>query len=103
MSFLAHLEQVISQVPGAIACALMGFDGITVETHQAEDASELELSTAWIEYSGVLGQLKQAAEQLKTGAMSEVTINTEKCVTFVRMVSPEYFLVLALKPDGNFG
>jgi predicted regulator of Ras-like GTPase activity (Roadblock/LC7/MglB family) len=103
MSFMAHLESVVSQVQGALACAVMGFDGIAVETHQLEDAASLEITNAWVEYSGVLTQLKAAAETLKTGSVQEVTINSEKCMTLVRMVTPEYFLVLALKPDGNYG
>ncbi len=103
MSFLSHLESVVSQVDGAIACSVMGFDGIAVETHQVSTAQDLELSTAWIEYANLLTQLKNAAELLKTGAISEVSINTEKVLTLVRMVTPEYFLVLALTPEGNYG
>ena len=63
----------------------------------------MELSSAWVEYSGVLTQLKSAADTLKTGAVNEVTINTEKCVMLARVVSSDYFLILALKPEGNFG
>jgi predicted regulator of Ras-like GTPase activity (Roadblock/LC7/MglB family) len=103
MSFLTHLESVVSQVDGAIACSVMGFDGIPVETHQGAEAQELELSTAWIEYANVLTQLKNAAEILRTGEVSEVSINTERVLTLVRMITPEYFLVLALKPEGNYG
>jgi len=103
MSFLTHLESVVSQVDGSIACSVMGFDGIPVETHQAVDAQELELNTAWIEYANLLSQLKNAAEILRTGTVTEVSINTEKVLTLIRMVTPEYFLVLALKPEGNYG
>lgn len=103
MSFLAHLESVVSQVDGALACSVMGFDGIPVETHQSEAASELELANTWIEYANILSQVKTAAEAMRTGDVTEVTINSEKVVTLMRLVSPEYFLVLALSPSGNFG
>ncbi|MCI0669890.1 MAG: hypothetical protein L0Y64_05475 [Myxococcaceae bacterium] len=103
MSFLPHLESVVNQVEGALACSVMGFDGIAVETHQKPDAGDLELATAWVEYANVLGQLKSAAEMLKTGTVSEVSVNTERVLTLMRMVSPEYFLVLALKANGNYG
>src|SRR5689334_6434406 len=103
MSFLPHLENVVSQVQGALACAVMGFDGITVETHQPAGSEQLELGSAWIEYSGVLNQLRLSADQLQTGALTELTLTTEKCLTLVRVVSPEYFLVLAIRPDGNYG
>ena len=103
MSFLTHLESVVNSVEGAVACSMMGFDGIAVETHQKESLDEIELQNTWVEYANVLSQIRTAAELLKTGEVAEISINTEKIVTLMRMVSPEYFLVLALKPEGNYG
>ncbi|MBX7098192.1 MAG: hypothetical protein K1X89_10810 [Myxococcaceae bacterium] len=107
MGFLTHLESIVSQVDGAIACSVMGFDGIAVETHQAtaqaEAATSMELSNAWVEYANILQQLKNAAEVLKTGAVAEVSVNSEKLITLMRLVNPDYFLVLGLKPEGNYG
>jgi predicted regulator of Ras-like GTPase activity (Roadblock/LC7/MglB family) len=103
MSFLTHLQGVVDQVEGALACSVMGFDGISVETHQKESFEDGELQNIWVEYANVLTQVKNAAELLRTGDVAEVSINTEKLITLMRMVSPEYFLVLALRPDGNYG
>lgn len=103
MAFLPHLESVVSSVEGSVACSVMGFDGIAVETHMTDAAGEFDLNTAWVEYANLLQQLKSGAEMLKTGAVSEISINTEKVVTLMRMVTPEYFVVLALTPDGNYG
>ena len=107
MSFLPHLEAIISQVEGAIACSVMGFDGIAVETHQSkaggDQAAQLELTNAWVEYANLLQQAKNVAEGLKTGAVAELSVNSEKVITLMRLVNNEYFLVLGLKPDGNYG
>ena len=103
MSFREHLESVVSQVDGALACSVMGFDGIAVETHQKDDVEDLELQSSWVEYANVVTQLKSAAELLKTGTITEVSVNAERVLTLMRLVSPEYFLVLALKADGNYG
>jgi predicted regulator of Ras-like GTPase activity (Roadblock/LC7/MglB family) len=107
MAFLPHLESVVTQVDGAIACSVMGFDGIAVETFQAPSAADaaasLELTSAWVEYGNTLSQLKNGAELLKAGAVAEVSINTDKLITLMRMVTPEYFVVLGLKPEGNYG
>ena len=103
MSFLTHLESVVSQVDGAIACSIMGFDGIAVESHQISGAEDLELSSAWVEYAGIISNLKNVAEMLKTGDVQEMSINTARVITLMRMVSPEYFILLALKPEGNYG
>jgi len=107
MSFVEHLKAVVSGVDGAIACSIMGFDGITVETFQApasqEAAAQLELANAWVEFANLLSQLRNVADTLKTGAVAELSVNTEKCLTLMRMVTPEYFLVLGLLPTGNYG
>jgi predicted regulator of Ras-like GTPase activity (Roadblock/LC7/MglB family) len=103
VSFLAHLQGVVSQVDGALACSVMGFDGIAVETFQDQAAADLDLGTTWVEYAAVLSQLKNAAALLKTGGVSEVSVNTERLITVMRLVSPEYFVVLALRPEGNYG
>jgi predicted regulator of Ras-like GTPase activity (Roadblock/LC7/MglB family) len=103
MAFLTHLEAVVNQVPGALACSVMGFDGIPVETHQADDAMEMDLQTSWVEYANMLSQIRGAAEGLRTGAVSEVAVSSERVITLMRLVSPEYFLVLAMKPEGNYG
>ncbi|WP_224366858.1 roadblock/LC7 domain-containing protein [Hyalangium versicolor] len=103
MSFRAHLESVVNQVDGALACSVMGFDGISVETFQKDEAGELELNGAWVEYANLLTQLKNAADVLKTGTVTELSVNSEKVLTIIRLVSPEYFLVLALKAEGNYG
>ena len=103
MAFLPHLETVVKQVEGALACSVMGFDGISVETHQVASVDEIELNSTWVEYANLLSQVKNAAELLKTGGLSEVSISTEKVTTLMRLVSDDYFLVLALKPEGNYG
>ncbi len=98
-----QLQAVVSQVDGALACSIMGFDGIAVETHQVASAGDLDLGTACVEFASILTQLKGAAEQLRAGTLSEVSINTDKVTAVMRPLSPEYFLILALRPDGNFG
>jgi predicted regulator of Ras-like GTPase activity (Roadblock/LC7/MglB family) len=104
LAFREHLEAVVNQVDGAVACGVMGFDGISVDTHQAPGiADDLELNIAWVEFGNLVGQLQKSAEGLKTGALAEVSVNTDKVLTVMRVLSPEYFIVLALKPEGNYG
>lgn len=103
MSFRTQLESVVDQVDGALACTIMGLDGIAVETHQLPNAEELDLGGAWVEFANLLSQLTQTAQQLKTGGVTELSIGSERMITLIRLVSPEYFLALALRPDGNWG
>jgi|APLak6261679142_1056127.scaffolds.fasta_scaffold00004_174 predicted regulator of Ras-like GTPase activity (Roadblock/LC7/MglB family) len=107
MGFREHLEAVVSAVDGSVFCSVMGFDGISVDTHQpdarAEDVAALDLNAALVEYGNLLGQLKNAAQGLKTGAVSEMSVNSEKLLTIMRMVNQDYYVVLALLPEGNYG
>lgn len=107
MGFKEHLEGIVGSVTGSVACSVMGFDGIAVETHeapaQAEAAVELDLQAALIEYGNLLSQLKTTAQGLKTGAVAEFSVNSEKIITIMRMVNDDYFVVLAMLPDGNYG
>ena len=102
MSFRTHLEQICSTVTGSVACSVMGFDGIAIDTHQVQEP-QLDLQAMLIEYGAILTKLKDAAEVLQAGGVSEVSINTEKLITIARLLTPEYFLVLAMTPDGNYG
>jgi predicted regulator of Ras-like GTPase activity (Roadblock/LC7/MglB family) len=105
VSFTEHLSNVVNAVDGAIACSLMGFDGISVETFQSPrlKSGEVDLQSAWVEYANVLGQLNAQVEVLKTGRVSEISVNTEKLVTVIRMVTKEYFVVVALTAQANYG
>ncbi len=102
MSFRTHLEQVCSQVEGAVACSVMGFDGIAIDTHEVQ-SPEVDLQAMLIEYGNILTRLREAADVLQAGGVSEVSINTDKLITISRMLTPEYFIVLALTPEGNSG
>ena len=102
MAFREHLQEVCQKVEGAIACSLMGADGIEVDTHVNEGA-EVDFRTLLVEYSGLLRSAREAAENNQAGGVDEVSVSTEKLVAVARVVSPEYFMVVALRPDGNIG
>jgi predicted regulator of Ras-like GTPase activity (Roadblock/LC7/MglB family) len=102
MGFREHLQEVCRKVEGAVACSLMGVDGIEVDTHITEGA-EIDFRTLLVEYSGILHNAREAAETNQAGAVAEISISTDVLVAVARVVSPEYFMIVALKPDGNFG
>lgn len=103
MGFKEDLEQICGKVEGSFAASLMGFDGIAIETHEARPVGEIELQTLLVEYSGIISQVRQAAESLQMGKASEVSIRTEKLVAVARPLTPDYFVVLTMSPEGNVG
>jgi predicted regulator of Ras-like GTPase activity (Roadblock/LC7/MglB family) len=102
MGFREHLEEICQKVEGAVACSLMGSDGIEVDTHVIE-GGEVDFRTLLIEYSGLLGATRDAAAASAAGAVTELSVHTEKMIVVARVVSPEYYMVVALTPDGNYG
>ncbi len=102
MGFHEHLEEVCRSVDGALACSLMGIDGIEVDTHMKGDG-DVDVKSLLIEYSGIFRTAREAAEAHSAGGIAEVSIQTDKILTVARLVSPEYFIVVALEPGGNFG
>jgi len=103
MSFREHLQHVCQGVEGAVACSLMGVDGIEVDTHLSGAGEEVDLKSLLVEYSSVFRSAREAADVHQAGGLSEVSINTDKLVTVARLVSPDYFMIVALKPEGNYG
>lgn len=103
MGFREDLQRICGKVEGSLAASLMGFDGIAIETHEERSQAGIALSDLLVETSGIVSQVRQAAESLQMGRASEVSIRTEKLVAVARPLSPDYFVVLTLVPEGNVG
>ncbi len=100
--FKEALREVVDGTDGGVAGLLMGYDGIPVDSFTRDDA-ELDVQTVGMELSGALKEIRRASEQLDAGGAKEVAIQAEKLLTIIRMLNGEYFVALAMKPDGNFG
>lgn len=98
--FRNALEEVVNKVDGSMAALLMGFDGIAVEQY-APDGYDIE--TLGMEFSVVLNDARKASLALEAGQTDEVAFRAEKVTTVVRVLNDEYFIALALKPEGNLG
>jgi len=103
MGFREHLQEVVQSVDGAVACSLMGVDGIEVDTHLVDWEAGVDVRNLLIEYSSLFRLAREAAETHQAGTASELCIQTDRILTVARLVTPEYFMVVALRPEGNFG
>jgi predicted regulator of Ras-like GTPase activity (Roadblock/LC7/MglB family) len=100
--FQENLKRLVTGTEGGVAGLLMGFDGIAVDSYSAPGGG-VDINTVGMEFSFILTQVRKATEILEVGGVSEVTIRCENLTMIIRVVSKEYFLALAIKPEGNFG
>ena len=94
------LRSVADHVEGTLAVSLIGLDGIAVET-VSYDSVPLEAMGA--EFGGFIKSLKVTNTDLDTGEVLQFSLITEKYIAFLSAVTPEYFVLLVLRPDGNYG
>ena len=81
--------------------AIGSMDGLIVEQHPAPGR---DLAATAAELTHVLGGVTRAlAAPLDAGATRELMITTERGLAFVRMVTPELYLFVAMDPSGNLG
>ncbi|MCS6857424.1 MAG: hypothetical protein NZM37_06915 [Sandaracinaceae bacterium] len=100
--FREILSELINRSEGGIAAVVMGMDGIAVETCLHEGAS-LEAEQLGLELSLVLKEAQRASELLNAGVPKELTIEGTKFTAILRLINPDYFVALALKPEANQG
>ena len=100
--FRENLQKIVDNVDGGVAGLLMGFDGIAVESYMRE-GGDVDIQAVGMEFSFILTQVRKATEILEVGGVQEVVIRAERVTILIRVLTPEYFMALALSPQGNTG
>jgi predicted regulator of Ras-like GTPase activity (Roadblock/LC7/MglB family) len=100
--FQDALREIVEKTEGGVASLIMDSEGIAVDSYARPDAP-FDITTVGIEFGVVLGSIKRAADSLEAGRTSEVAISTDKMITLIRALNDNYFLAVAVRPDGNLG
>ena len=93
---------MVDNVDGGLAAVIMGLDGIPVETY-VRQSDKVDVNTVGMEFSFILTQIRKAGESLQVGGLEEMSVKAQRLVLVVRMLSPQYFVAIAMAPEGNFG
>jgi predicted regulator of Ras-like GTPase activity (Roadblock/LC7/MglB family) len=102
--FRESIEKLLNGIEGAVSCALMGFDGITVDISSKEAAAAgPDIQTLSMEFAHLIAQARRTLASVDAGALEEFTLRTDKLTLVVRLLTPEYFLACAILPNGNLG
>jgi predicted regulator of Ras-like GTPase activity (Roadblock/LC7/MglB family) len=102
MSYRDALITLTEAVDGGLGAVIMGYDGISIDEYVVDDVS-YDLQLLAIEYANMLRDIKRTVDLLDNGAMQEVAIATDKVRAIVRVINSDFFIVLVIAADGNYG
>lgn len=101
MPFFDIMKEVVNGTEGALGALIVGLDGIPVEEYSV--SKDMDIQAMTVEYSALLKEIEKGSQMAQMGTTKEVTVIAEKAVIMLRRLNDEYFIVLIIKPDGNFG
>ena len=97
------LESIIERTEGSLGALIMGTDGIAVEKVLGEAGMDANLDVAAAEFTSLVRSAQRAGTDTGLGGLRELVISLEGAVMLMRLLSRDYFVVLALNSQGNIG
>ena len=101
--FKEMLVAIMERTEGSLGALIMGTDGIAVEKVLAQAGEDANLDVAAAEFTSLVRTAQRAGGDTGLGKLREIVVCLEQACVVMRLLSREYFVVLALKPDGNLG
>jgi predicted regulator of Ras-like GTPase activity (Roadblock/LC7/MglB family) len=101
--FKEPLKAILERTDGSIGALIMGIDGIAVEKVLSEEGRDANLDVAAAEFTSLVRNAQRAGADTGLGSLRELVVAMEDAVIIMRLFSREYFVVLAMRPDGNLG
>ena len=101
--FKEALAEIVERTEGATGALIMGMDGIAVERVFLPEGSDANADVAAAEVTSLVRSAARAGSNTGLGSPKELFVDFDQARIVARMLSPEYFVVLALGPGGNIG
>ena len=101
MAFSEILKKVVEESDKGLGAAIVASDGIVVEEYKIE--KNLDLYVLGAEFCKTFKEFRDKTEFLKKGAPLEFTVQMESSILIFKKINEDYFLVLVLDAEGNFG
>src|SRR5215468_318158 len=99
MVFGELLKQIIGKVEGAVGAMIMGLDGIAIEQQILEpEVNEAKLSMVAAAYATLLRNSMRTSADVGVGPLQEMSVISENMTLVIKLINPEYFLMVALGP-----
>jgi predicted regulator of Ras-like GTPase activity (Roadblock/LC7/MglB family) len=100
-AFADALRRVAERVPETQVLMIIGTDGIPIEKLLIRPDPNLEAVAA--EHTTLLRASLAAAADTGLGDLQELSITTERMITLLVAITPEYFLFASLVPGAMMG
>jgi predicted regulator of Ras-like GTPase activity (Roadblock/LC7/MglB family) len=101
--FKELLETIVERTEGSLGALIMGTDGIAVEKVLGEAGMDANLDVAAAEFTSLVRSAQRAGNDTGLGGLRELVISLEGAVMVMRLLSRDYFVVLAMNSQGNLG
>ena len=101
--FKQSLEAILERTEGALGAFIMGTDGILVEKSVKDEAAEANLDVAAATFTLLVRNAQRAGADVGVGSLREMVVGYENTCFLMRLVTHEYFFVLAMREDGILG
>lgn len=101
--FKELLDSIIDRTEGSLGALIMGTDGIAVEKVIGQAGSEANLDVAAAEFTSLVRGAQRAGNDTGLGGLRELVVALESAVMVMRLLSRDYFIVLAMNSEGNLG
>ncbi len=104
MNFGELLKQILGKVDGAVGALIMGLDGIAIEQQVSEGTpKDSQLGIIAAAYATLLRNSMRTTSDIGVGQLEEMSVIAGNMVLVIKLINPEYFLLIALAHGGNIG
>jgi len=99
--FLDRLSQISNRIGGTLALSLVAKDGMRVESVSSDPDLDLEVLAA--ELISQVRSITENHRDLDVGEVQQLSVTTDRLTLMVSSVAADYYLLLVLGPEGNYG
>lgn len=99
--FLDYLSRISNRIDGALALSLVAKDGIPVESFSTDPDLDLDILAA--ELVAQVRSITDNHRELDAGDVQHLSVTTDRLTLMVSSVASDYYLLLVLGPEGNYG
>lgn len=99
--FKLLLQEILDRINHSIGVVMLDLDGLIVDKVIRDDEQEAE--NLAVECINLIKETRLLTLNPQVGALEELTLQTEKMRFILRAITPEYFLILLMKPQALTG